>query len=59
MRWWFRKKPKPPAIPTYPPPGTQPCVIVRNEPKRDPGIEVEEVDMSATGIFKIFGRRPK
>jgi hypothetical protein len=51
---WFRKKAKPPAIPPYQPP-------IQREHAQPPeaGITVEEVDMSATGIFRIFGRRPK
>lgn len=54
MRWWFRKKPKPPAIPTYP----LPPIVVKPVPK-DPDYVVEQTEMSATGIFRLFGRRPK
>lgn len=51
---WFRKKPKPLDIPPY-----QPQVEVKPVPPKDESYVVEKVDMSATGIFKIFGRRPK
>jgi hypothetical protein len=50
---WFRKKPKPLDIPPYAP------VAVKPVPPKDETYIVEKVDMSATGIFKIFGRRPK
>jgi hypothetical protein len=53
MTVWFRKKPLP-AIPPY-----QPPIEVRPVPPKDEPYIVEKVDMSATGIFKIFGRRPK
>jgi hypothetical protein len=55
MSWW-RRKAEPPQIPPYQPPA--PLPLFQAKPK-DEGIEVEEVDMSATGIFRIFGRRPK
>jgi hypothetical protein len=50
---WFRRKPMPPEIPPYAP------VEVKPPPPKDETYIVEKVDMSATGIFKIFGRRPK
>lgn len=49
---WFRKKPPPLAIPPYVPP-------VKPVTPKEPDYIVEKVDMTATGIFKIFGRRPK
>jgi hypothetical protein len=51
MKWPFRKKPKPLAIPPYAPP-------VR-EVKRESGIEVTEIDtsqMSQTGIHRAWRR---
>lgn len=55
MRLWWRRKPEP-AIPPY----QGPLPLFQAKPKaKEEGIEVEETDLSATGIFKIFGRRPK
>jgi hypothetical protein len=53
MKWPWSKRPPPPAIPPYPP------IEVKPVPPKDETYVVEKVDMSATGIFKIFGRRPK
>ncbi len=53
MKWWFSRKPKPAAIPTYPLPPIVP------QPKPEPGITVEEHDvsqMTRTGIFRAFDR---
>lgn len=52
MRWPWSKPAQLP-IPPYVP------LEVKPQPKEEPGIVVETIDMSATGIFKIFGRRPK
>lgn len=48
----LKRKPLP-AIPPF-----LPIEVKPQPPKEEPYI-VEKVDMSATGIFKIFGRRPK
>ena len=48
---WFRKKPDPPAIPTYP----LPVIETRVQP--DPGIVVEEIDtsdMTKTGVHRAW-----
>ncbi len=53
MKWWFRKKPKPPSIPTYPLPAIVP------HPKPEPGIVVEEHDvsqMTRTGVHRAWSR---
>lgn len=55
MRWPWSK---PVPIPPYQP-DPQPRVIVRNEPKAEPSIVVEEVDttdMSKTGVHRAWKR---
>jgi hypothetical protein len=49
---WFHKKPPPLAIPPYVPP-------VKPVPPKEETYIVEDVDTTATGIFNLFGRRPK
>ena len=56
MKWPW-SKPAPLPIPPYP--ITQERVIVRNEPKPEPGIVVEEhdvSDMTKTGVHRAWDR---
>jgi hypothetical protein len=55
MRWPWQKRPEPPAIPAY-----EPIKVDFKPPEvKEPGMVVTEEEMSATGLFKIFGKRPK
>lgn len=56
MRWfgWFRAKPVQPEIPGF----TLPVDIKPLEPK-DPDYVVGEVEMSETGMFRLFPWRKK
>lgn len=59
---WFRKSKALPIqnkfVDPTPAVAAKPVTVKLPEVK-DPAYVVEQIEMSATGIFKIFGRRPK